>query len=122
LRAQIAPPGAEADLKKLGARVDRVTAYETHAPKALPADTKEALFKNRADIVTFTSASTADHFLKALGRPALRRIARKARFASIGPLTAGALRRAGFRSAIQARVHTIDGLLEAIVQKEKKFS
>jgi uroporphyrinogen-III synthase len=63
-----------------------------------------------ADVVTFTSASTVDQWVAAFGidpAPAV--------VACIGPITAAAARSHGLVVDIEAEVHTIDGLVGALV-------
>ena len=64
-----------------------------------------------ADCITFTSSSTVQNFAAALGASALA--ATKA--ISIGPVTTHTARSLGIEVAAQARVFTVDGLVEAIL-------
>lgn len=120
LRTDIAPPALEDGLKRLGAEIERVTAYTTRLPKSVPTDIKRRLLGGDIDWVTFTSASTADHFVRMLGKPAVKSIARRARLASIGPVTTKALRAHGLRPACQAKIFTVDGLVAAMKNKAKR--
>lgn len=113
-RTDIAPPALEAGLKKLGAEVTRVTAYRTRLPHSAPKEAVERLSKGAVDFVTFTSSSTVDHFVKILGTRRTRFIAQKTRFASIGPVTTATLKKHGLKPACQAKIFTVDGLVEAI--------
>jgi len=94
-------------LAKLGAEVRRVPVYDTMVPERLDDGAREAA--GGADIVTFTSSSTARNFF-ALG------IQTGARFASIGPVTSATVRESGKEVGIEAREYTIDGLVEAIAE------
>ncbi len=120
LRTNIAPPLLEEGLKKLGAAVTNIVAYKTVAPASFPADVKKLVTGGEADYITFTSSSTVDHFVKALGLGVVRKIARKTRLASIGPVTSKTLKNYGLRVACQARTFTIDGLVDAIEEDAKK--
>ncbi len=113
-RPDIAPPGLEEGLMKLGAAVTRVTAYRTRPPKSVDAALKEKLRTGSVDFVTFTSASTAVNFAKILGVAKSKAISRRAAFVSIGPVTSAALKKQGLRIACEARVSTIDGLVAAL--------
>ncbi|HTL71374.1 MAG TPA: uroporphyrinogen-III C-methyltransferase [Candidatus Eisenbacteria bacterium] len=111
--ADIAPRDLEHSLSRLGADVRRVTAYRTRTPKKFPADVRKALSEG-VDFVTFTSASTVRHFVRALGRAAARKAARRACLASIGPVTSRELRANGLRAGCQAKEFTVDGLVAAM--------
>jgi uroporphyrinogen III methyltransferase/synthase len=39
--------------------------------------------------------------------------------ASIGPVTSGTLKKAGFKPSIEAQEYTMQGLVEAIVEKKR---
>jgi uroporphyrinogen III methyltransferase/synthase len=60
--------------------------------------------------VTFTSSSTVERYLEAFGASAVPPVV-----ACIGPVTAATARQRGLHVAVEADVHTIDGLLEALV-------
>ncbi|MGH7198800.1 MAG: uroporphyrinogen-III C-methyltransferase [Candidatus Omnitrophota bacterium] len=113
-RTNIAPVLLEDGLKKLGARVKRVTAYTTKFPGKAPAEVKKELLAGGVDIVTFTSSSTAENFIRIIGLKNVRKIARRARFASIGPVTSRTLKAHGLKPACQAKIFTTDGLVSAI--------
>lgn len=113
-RTNIAPAALEGGLKKLGAEVRRVTAYTTRFVKKAPAGLEKELLKGNVDIVTFTSASTADSFVRMIGLKNALKIARRTRFASIGPVTSRALKAHGLKPACQAKIFTTDGLVSAI--------
>ncbi len=85
-----------------GAEVDVVPVYRTVGANDLQ-DAPEDI-----DLVLFTSSSTVDHFLGRAKLPAGCKVG------SIGPVTAETLKKHGHHVDIQAREHTIDGLVEAI--------
>ncbi|MDQ6819937.1 MAG: uroporphyrinogen-III C-methyltransferase [Actinomycetota bacterium] len=96
------------ELRRRGAEVDVVALYETIAE---PLDRAQLEAVAAADYVTFTSSSTVQFFLQALGdgpRPAGRAV-------SIGPVTSAALRERGLEPAVEARQSDIDGLIQALV-------
>jgi uroporphyrinogen-III synthase len=112
-------------LRKLGATVDVVEAYETVIPqpsrKRLRAILKDS--KRRPHVITFTSSSTVRNFVTLLGRNMWRGrpLERKAstldgiRLASIGPITSSTLRELGLSVDIEATEYTIPGLIKALV-------
>ena len=114
VRTNIAPPQLEEGLKKMGAGVRRVTGYLTRFPRSVPAALAKELLSGKVHFVTFTSSSTVSHFVKIMGLKTVRKIAKSARFASIGPVTSRTLRSYGLGPSCEAKVFTIDGLVEAL--------
>lgn len=117
VRAKVARDVIPNELRKAGAQVDVVEAYETVVPKSSRTRLRNALKdpRRRPHVVTFTSSSTARNFVELLGTsgkgaPDLGRI----RMASIGPVTSCTLRELGMRVDIGAREFTIPGLVQAI--------
>jgi uroporphyrinogen III methyltransferase/synthase len=113
-RADIAPPDLAAILRARGAAVYEVPAYRTvlGRPEAA-ARLRRVLDGRQVDAVLFTSGSTVRGLMRMLrGR---RAMLDGIEVACIGPVTAAAAAEAGLRPGIVARVHTIDGLLDALV-------
>jgi uroporphyrinogen-III synthase len=120
VRAKVARDVIPNELRKAGAHVDVVEAYETVVPQSSRARLRAALKnpKRRPHVVTFTSSSTVKNFAELLG-PAQR--TRPAsldgiRTASIGPVTSATLREFGLPVDIAAKEFTITGLVAAIVR------
>ena len=92
-------------LREQGWEVDVVEAYRTVQGHPSDADLARA---TTADIVTFTSSSTVQNFLAVCDTvpPTV---------ACIGPITATTAREHGLDVDVEAEVHTIDGLLDALV-------
>jgi uroporphyrinogen III methyltransferase/synthase len=67
--------------------------------------------------VTFTSSSTVENFHRRFDLPALLKRFPGMKTASIGPETTKALHALGLEPTVQAKVHTLDGLVEAILKK-----
>jgi len=97
-------------LTKQGAIVDLCIAYRTVPETEDPTGAAARFAEEGADIVTFTSASTAEHFF-ALGLP----WPEGCQAASIGPVTSAALEKLGHPPRIEAAQHDIPGLVAAIV-------
>jgi len=119
-RAKIARDVIPTELRKLGAQVDVVEAYETVVPKASRARLR-ALVKNpkrRPHIITFTSSSTVRNFVSLfVGQDArTTRSLQGIRFASIGPVTSATLREFGLPVHVEAGEYTIPGLIRAIAK------
>ena len=112
-RAKVARDVIPRELRKLGARIDVVEAYETVIPESsrtrLRAILKDA--KRRPHLITFTSSSTVRNFVALLG--ANRRLD-GIRLASIGPVTSSTLRELGLPVDIEATEYTIPGLIKAL--------
>ena len=115
-RAKEARPVLPLELKKMGAVVDEVTAYCTHAVKD-NTDVLSARLKERSiDMITFTSSSTVKNFRALFPNEDLKDLMRGVTIASIGPVTADTARNLGFDVHIAAESYTIVGLCKAIQQ------
>ncbi len=115
-RAKVARDVIPRELRRAGARLDLVEAYETVVPKSSRVRLRAALNhpKRRPHAITFTSSSTARNFfalLDARGRKQLRGVV----LASIGPVTSATLRDLGLAVSVEAREYTIAGLVKALV-------
>jgi uroporphyrinogen-III synthase len=117
VRAKVARDVIPRELRKAGAHVDVVEAYETVVPQSSRARLRRALQnpRRRPDVVTFTSSSTARNFAALLGARQTAGLD-EIQLASIGPVTSSTLRALGLRVDISARKFTIPGLVEAIVR------
>ena len=101
-------------LKRSGFKVRVIDLYDTVIPHESRASLKEAL-ANGVDLVTFTSSSTVENFINLLGGNYRRKLS-GVRFASIGPVTSRTLKMFGLKPDVEAKVYTIDGLVDAIVK------
>lgn len=102
-----------ARLSASGAAVDTVTAYRTVPPIHTDTQVLEQLRAGQVEVVTFASPSAVHNVVEILGEdPAPLQVAR---LVCIGPTTADALRAVGLVPAAVARLPTIDGLLDAIL-------
>jgi uroporphyrinogen-III synthase len=123
-RAKVARDVIPRELRKLGARVDVVEAYETIVPMTSRSRLRSALSdpRRRPHVVTFTSSSTVRNFVALCGKNVWRQATRPSTraqdyllFASIGPVTSTTLRELGLPVHIEAREYTIPGLIRAIL-------
>jgi uroporphyrinogen-III synthase len=112
-RADIAPVDLEDRLVRKGWTPVRVDAYRTRHASRLPGEAARALRAGTVDAVTFTSASIVDGFTD-LARSSGADTVGLPAAVCIGPVTAAAARRAGYRVVAVARPHTIDGLVAAL--------
>ncbi len=111
LRAEVANPDLPKALEELGAIVDDIAVYKTVAETADPSGAAERLLAAGADWITFTSASTVEHFHARFGLPSLLKKFPKMKLASIGPETSKAIRALELEPALEARQHTVEGLV-----------
>nr|WP_256200429.1 uroporphyrinogen-III synthase [Verrucomicrobium spinosum] len=100
------------ELVGMGAILDEAIAYRT-VPEDADHESITQFKEEGADVITFTSSSTVEHFLE-LKVPLPEGI----KVASIGPITSDTLRKNGMRIDIEAKEHSIPGLVKAI---EKYF-
>jgi uroporphyrinogen-III synthase len=115
VRAKVARDVIPRELRKAGASVHVVEAYETVVPKSSRTGLQAALTNStrRPHVVTFTSSSTVRNFVDLL--QARRRPLKGIRMASIGPVTSATLRELGLPVDVSAEEFTIPGLVQAIV-------
>ena len=112
LRAKKARDILPKGLKEAGFEVKIIDPYDTVLPKESAAILKEAL-REQVDFITFTSSSTVENFIKLMGRDYKHKLS-GVKFASIGPITSGTLRKFGLKANVEAKVYTIEGLSKAI--------
>lgn len=106
-RAVVARDVLPDGLRQRGWKVDVVDAYRTVA--ASPTAEQLAMLAG-ADAITFTSSSTVERFLEVAGRAAVPPFV-----ACIGPVTAATARANAISVDAVASVHSIDGLIEALL-------
>jgi uroporphyrinogen III methyltransferase / synthase len=114
LRAEVANSELPAALESLGAIVDDVACYKTVPETEDPGGAAARLLEKGADWLTFTSGSTVEHFHARFDLPALLRKFPQTRLASIGPETSKALAALGLKPTVEARQHTLDGMVAAL--------
>ena len=99
-------------LRDAGAEVLEVPMYKTVPKERVDMERASALLEGVTD-VTVTSRSTVDAFVSNFGTDEI--LARRIKVHSIGPVTADRARQYGLAVATTAGVHTIDGLVDALV-------
>ncbi|HLW53402.1 MAG TPA: uroporphyrinogen-III synthase [Candidatus Angelobacter sp.] len=117
VRAKVARDLIPDELRKMGAQVDVIEAYQTRLPEGAAEKIRD-LFANaarRPHVITFTSSSTVNNFVSVLDPDADRRqFLEGIVLASIGPVTSSTLRAAGLEPTVEARDYNMDGLVAAI--------
>ena len=99
-------------LKKMGAQVDVVTAYETIGSGKKKKDIEELFKENQVDVITFTSSSTVKNFVKIMGSGF--KLSKGVKIACIGPVTAAAAQKEGFTVDIHQEEYPMEGLVNAL--------
>jgi len=114
-RAAIARDVIPDALRKIGATVNVVDAYQN----AIPAGALEKLrlaLTDGIDACTFTSSSSANHLADVARAAGIRFPFPGVKAISIGPITSATLRELRWEPAAEAVAHDIAGLLAAVVQ------
>lgn len=115
LRAEAANRDLPDALEALGAIVDDVACYKTVPETEDTTGAAASLLETGADWVAFTSGSTVQNFHARFDLPALLRKFPQLKTAAIGPETSRALAALELKPALEAKHHTIDGLVEALL-------
>jgi uroporphyrinogen III methyltransferase/synthase len=116
-RAAVARDILPRTLEERGAAVEVVTVYETGLPA--PERTREglrALEAGEVDVLTFTSASTAENFADIIGGERLDRLCQGLVVVAIGPVTREACRRVGLEVHVMPERYTLAAMTEALVR------
>ena len=108
------------EIKRLGGKVDVVTAYRTVQPKEKTDEIRKMLREKRVDVVTFTSSSTVENFVNMFKRNEVPGILNGTRVACIGPITKDTATKLGIKTDIMPEKYTIPALTEAIGKYYKK--
>ena len=101
------------ELRKAGAQVDVIAAYETVPAAARKDEVLAAMQNGTLDCVTFGSSSTVENFLSLIPADELRAHP-EVKLAAIGPVTAKSLADNGLPCHIQPEAYTIPALVEAL--------
>src|SRR6266481_1269051 len=113
-RSDRANPDLPAALRRNGARVTEVAAYRTLLPSNLDRKEVNRLVAAGIDAIVFFSPSAVHHFSEIMGREQLPGLQRRIVIAAVGPVTAGALQRAGIERVVQAVDTTATAVVEAL--------
>ncbi len=107
-RAEVARDVLPDGLEAKGWDVHVVDAYRT---LPVPQTESARVALQDADVITFTSSSTVERFVEAFGVDAVPPVV-----ACIGPITADTARAYGLTVDVEAEVHSIRGLVTALVR------
>jgi uroporphyrinogen III methyltransferase/synthase len=117
LRAEVANKELPKKLEEMGAIVDDVACYKTVPETEDRNGAAARLMEGGADWITFTSSSTVENFNARFDLKQLVARYPQLKLASIGPETTKALAALGLKPSVEAKEHTIDGLVKAIESK-----
>jgi len=120
LRAEVANRELPAALEALGAIVDDIPIYQTVPEMDDITGAAKELLETGADWVTFTSGSTVEHFHARFDLPALRKKFPQLKLLSIGPETSATLIKLGQKPDVEARQHTAEGMLQALLASAQR--
>jgi len=109
VRAEVARPELAEFFQREGAILDEAVVYRTVPETEDITGAAQILQEEGADVITFTSASTVEHFME-MKIPLPEGI----RIASIGPVTSEAAKAHGLKVDIEAKEHNIPGLVTAV--------
>ncbi len=118
-RADIASKRLPNLLREHGALVDEIVAYRTVVPRDLTPERVKSIFAEGIDLITFTSASTVRNLAQVLSDGELVVFLRNVTVACIGPVTVEVAKELGVGVDVVAKNHTIDALIEAIVNETR---
>ena len=118
-RAEVANKDLPDALMEEGAIVDDIAVYRTVAETEDRTGAAARLAEEGADWVTFTSSSTVEHFHARFDLPKLVKQFPQLKLASIGPETSKAIVALGLKPTLEAKEHTTDGLIAALLKAEK---
>jgi len=120
LRSELASNELVELLADAGAEVDNVSVYTTEEEKGESSWLAGRLDEGTIDWLTFTSPSSVDGFFNQISCDLVNKS--NVKVASIGPVTAERLKELGVAVNVTATEHTVDGLLDAIEESERKKS
>ena len=119
-RAKIARDVIPRELRRAGAYVDVVEAYETVIPQSSRVKLRAVLRdpSKRPHAITFTSSSTVKNYVSLLAiRSGKSKLVTGVLNASIGPVTSETLRQFELSVDVQAAEYTVPGLIAALISR-----
>ncbi|MBI5327504.1 MAG: uroporphyrinogen-III C-methyltransferase [Deltaproteobacteria bacterium] len=108
------------EIKRLGGKVDVVTAYRTIKPKEKTDEMRKMFQEKKISVITFTSSSTVENFASMFKKGEIPALFNEAKVACIGPITKDTAAGLGIKTDIMPTKYTIPSLTEAIVNYFKK--
>jgi uroporphyrinogen III methyltransferase/synthase len=102
------------ELRRRGAQVHVVEAYRNAIPAEAAEQAGRIFRESLPDWVTFASSSAVNHLVELVGTAVLQQV----KIASIGSVTSDTVSKHGLAVSAEARVASMDGLVEAIARDE----
>ena len=99
------------ELEEVGAAVDQIPVYRTVDVDEPNQDVADALKAGEVKWITVTSSPTARSLVRLYGQ-----MLKTAKIVSISPLTSATLRSLGYDPAIEAVPHTVDGMVQTLLE------
>ena len=115
-RSNRANPDLPAALRRYGADVSEVIAYQTLQVAEVDRERWERIAEGEADAVLFFSPSAVQNFAELFGAEKLLALQTKLAIIAVGPVTAKTLRGVGIEHAILAADTTAESVVEALVE------
>ncbi|HSH92697.1 MAG TPA: uroporphyrinogen-III C-methyltransferase [Roseimicrobium sp.] len=113
-RAEVANQELPQALEAMQAIVDDIPVYRTVPETEDITGAAAKLMEEGADWITFTSSSTVENFHARFDLPKLLTKFPQIKTVSIGPETSKAFAALGLKPTVEAKPHTIDGIVKAI--------
>ncbi|WP_163101762.1 uroporphyrinogen-III synthase [Peribacillus alkalitolerans] len=101
-------------IRESGYLCEEIIIYDNVIPEGSEKALKDCLSENKIDIITFTSSSSVDHFMKIVKRYQLQEYILDSAIACIGPIAKARADKHGLIVEICPEVYTIDGMIEAM--------
>ena len=115
-RAKVARNVLPQELRKQGAQVDVVEAYQTIIPKASRDTLEQILAERFVDMIVFTSSATVSNLAELVQPASLKDLLHGTAIACIGPITAQTATKHGLQVSVQPDQYSIPSLVRAIRQ------
>ena len=119
-RARVARDFLPDELRKAGATVDVVEAYQTIRPEGSGDEINALLSDGKIDAITFTSSSTVSNFAALIGVTNLSQTLSNVVVACIGPVTAATAREHGLDEIVVPEEFSGAALAEALAGRLRK--
>jgi len=103
------------ELEGVGAAVDQIPVYQTVDIQDQNQDVADALKAGEVGWITVTSSPTAKSLVRLYGD-----LLNSAKIVSISPLTSATLKGLGYEATVEASPHTVDGMLDAIMEAREE--
>jgi uroporphyrinogen III methyltransferase/synthase len=114
-RAKVARDVLPEELRRQGAQVDVVEAYETVVPGGNRLLLEQVL-EERLDMIVFTSSSTVTNLAAMMAPTPLPQLLEGVEVAAIGPITARTAENLGLKVSAQPERYTVPALVETIAE------